>query len=788
MVLKISVRNLVEFLLRSGDLDNRIGQTADKEAMQLGSRIHRKIQKSMGGAYRAEVPLEQTFTYEEFDIKVEGRADGIMEEDVTCIDEIKGVFRNLEHMEEPVEVHLAQAKCYAAMYAASHECESMQVQMTYVHLESEEEKRFRFTYTEEELRTWFQELVDQYYPWAAFKYNWRIRRNASARLAEFPFPYREGQKKVAAGVYKTIEHGRKLFLMAPTGVGKTIATIFPSVKAVGEEHAETIFYLTAKTITRTVAQKAFETLQEQGLKYKVLTITAKEKICFCDETECNPEACPYAKGHFDRVNAAVFDLLTHEDACARETVEAYAQKHRVCPFEMALDLSLWVDAVICDYNYLFDPTAHLRRFFAEGVKGEYIFLIDEAHNLVERGREMYSAHIRKEDFLEIKRKLGDRKPSLAKKLNRCNTTLLNWKRECEDCQILDSLGNLSLQLLNLLGDLEEFMEDLEHGELRKDLLEFYLNLRFFMNIYDVCDENYVIYRELTEEGFFVKLYCVNPARNLSGYLEKGVATIFFSATFLPVDYYRALLSVEEEDYTMYARSPFPVENRCVLLGSDVSSKYTSRGQDTYDAYANYLLKMTEAKTGNYMAFFPSYKFLQEVYDSFVLLCTDSETTVSMTGRTEISTILQKPNMTEAEKEAFLETFEQQPEESRTLLGFCVMGGVFAEGIDLTDDSLIGACIIGTGLPQICNEREIIRQYFDENGKDGFSYAYLYAGMNRVLQAAGRVIRTDTDRGVILLLDHRFRQRTYQNLFPREWESITDTTAETVSEKLFDFWC
>ena len=538
-VVRISVRNLVEFILREGDLDNRQGGTADREAMLLGGRIHRKIQRQMGSGYHAEVPLQMMVPCEKLKIVVEGRADGIIEEkDRIAIDEIKGVLMDLEMVKEPKMVHLAQAKCYACIYAKKRNLDEIGVQMTYCQMETEEVKRFYQTYGCTELEKWFLNLVHQYEKWALFQIEWRKKRNASIRRVEFPFPYREGQKDLVVSVYRSILRKKKLFIQAPTGVGKTIASVFPAVKAVGEGLANQIFYLTAKTITRTVAEKAFLTLKEQGLSYKVITLTAKEKICFCEKTECNPDACIYAKGHFDRVNDAVFDMLTHVDDMSRDQIEAYARKHTVCPFEMALDLSVWMDAVICDYNYVFDPNAHLKRFFGEGAKKEYLFLIDEAHNLVERGRSMYSASLCKEHLLEVRKIVKTEDAKLTKALSGCNEQLLILKRECPGHALYSSVSHLVIRLMNVMSEVERFLEECRKEEIREQVLDLYFEIRDFLSIHEKLDENYMIYTELTEDGgFYVRLFCVNPAVNLSEYLNYGVCTVFFSATLLPIQYY-----------------------------------------------------------------------------------------------------------------------------------------------------------------------------------------------------------------------------------------------------------
>ena len=773
-IIRISVRNLVEFILREGDIDNRKAGLPDKEAMQLGGRIHRKIQRQMGSDYYAEVPLKITVPCEGFAIQIEGRADGIQKTaDGVVVDEIKGVLRELEYIEKPVSVHLAQAKCYGYIYGKQQELDSITVQMTYCQMETEEVKRFQETFSIEELERWFLDIVMQYEKWARFQVEWRQTRDATIKEAEFPYPYREGQRELVTSVYRTILRKKKLFIQAPTGVGKTMATIFPAVKAVGEGLGDKIFYLTAKTITRTVAEQAFQILKKNGLQYKVATLTAKEKICFCEKAECNPDVCPYAKGHFDRVNDAVYEMITTMEEMSRENIETQAKKHSVCPFEMGLDVSLWVDAIICDYNYVFDPNAHLKRFFSEGKKGEYLFLIDEAHNLVERGREMYSAVLYKEEFLQMKKAVRYESVKLTRQLEGCNQMLLEMKRECQTYKEYNSISHFALKLLNVMNGLQKLLEEKEQVD--EEVLEFYFHVRNFLNIYEEVDENYVIYTELEEGGDFkLKLFCVNPAVKLQNFLSQGNSTVFFSATLLPIRYYKKLLSVETDDYAVYAHSPFKEANRLLVLGQDVSTKYTRRGYEMYERFAIYIKNVMQAKPGNYLVFFPSYRFMEEVRETFERYRTE-----------EMCCMMQEQNMNEQDREAFLQEFEAEREGS--LAGFCVMGGIFSEGIDLTKERLIGAMIVGTGLPQVCNEREILKQYFDRHGENGFDYAYLYPGMNKLLQAAGRVIRTEEDKGVIALLDDRFAGRRYLEIFPREWRKLTYCNVKTIGEKVEQFW-
>ncbi len=778
-VIRISVRNLVEFILREGDIDNRTGGGQDPENMQMGSRIHRKIQRQMGSDYQAEVPLKTEIVCDGFTLKIEGRADGLIHtKEQVMVDEIKGVLRELDRVQEPAGIHLAQAKCYASMVAEQEGVDEIGVQMTYCQMETEEVKRFQYSYQSNELKVWFDGVIRQYEKWAKFQIEWRKARNASIKGIEFPFPYRKGQRELAVSVYRTILRKKKLFIQAPTGVGKTISTVFPAVKAVGEELGEKIFYLTAKTITRTVAEQAFETLREQNLKFKVITLTAKEKICFCEETSCNPDDCPYAKGHFDRVNDAVYELLMQEDVMSREVLEAQARKHKVCPFEMALDVSTWVDGVICDYNYVFDPDARLRRFFAEGGAGGYLFLIDEAHNLVERGRQMYSAELCKEDFLAVKKLVKGEAPRFAKRLEACNKILLAMKKECENYKVLDNISHFGIQLMNVLSEADRYLEECVDKEVRETVLDFYFQVRSFLNIYDGLDENYVVYTEYQENGRFVlKLFCVNPAANLQKCLDKGNSAVFFSATLLPIQYYKRLLSTEKDNYAVYIDSSFDTKKRLLMNGVDVSTRYTMRSREMYQRYAIYIFRVVKAKMGNYLIFFPSYRFMEDVYQEFTqLLASDEE---------EMELVIQQKHMDEEERENFLRAFEMEREKS--LIGFGVLGGIFSEGIDLTNEKLIGTLIIGTGLPQVCNEREILKSYFDQKGLYGFDYAYRYPGMNKVLQAAGRVIRTEDDRGVILLLDERFQREKGKEIFPKEWADCERCRLDIVEEKIRLFW-
>lgn len=870
-IIRISVRSLVEFVLRHGDIDKR-HQISPDDAMQEGSRIHRMIQRRMGAEYEAEVPLKISFEEQGYTLILEGRADGIIHhEDKVIIDEIKGTYRDPAKWKEPQPLHLAQAKCYAYIYGLQQKLSEVQIRITYCHIPTEELRYFIQDYSGDELEEWFEDLLASYRKWADYSWQWKRIRQESIQGLEFPFPYRDGQKELVSGVYRTIYHKKKLFLEAPTGVGKTISTVYPAVQAMGQGMADKLFYLTAKTITGTVAEDTLELLRGQGLRMKSVTLTAKEKICFMEETECIPEYCPYAKGHYDRVNEAIYDLLTSKESFSREQIEIYAEKHRVCPFEMCLDMSLFADTVICDYNYLFDPHVYLKRFFSEGSPGNYIFLIDEAHNLLERGREMYSAVLFKEQFPELRKKLkqtilsemsGYRKKSdisgqmtldmtfettdssdyrdmtetddedvdrfgtelteeefeqlektvpagknrgysvlvrqgyadkMLYQAEKCNRQMLVLKRECEQCRIVQEIDSFVQPLMRLQAVLDDYLGEPEEEQvpIREELLDFYFEISHFLEIYELLDENYVKYTQICEDGsFFLKLFCVNPAENLKRCMNRGRSSILFSATFLPIQYYKKLLGGTQEDYEVYAHSVFSPEKRALFIAEDVTSKYTRRSPEEFYNIARYIEEIVKNRHGNYMVFCPSYSFLRSVYEQY---------TEHFSGEGR-ECIIQSEYMSETDREAFLgrfrgnEDFDLQcdidmdiEEEDSILIGFCVLGGIFGEGIDLKNDSLIGAIIVGTGLPQVCCEREILKEFFEEDGESGFDYSYRYPGMNKVLQAAGRVIRTVEDVGIVALLDERFLQFAYQRMFPREWEHFEKVSVDTVAKRVERFW-
>ncbi len=803
--IRISVRDLVEFVLRSGDIDDRRTAGAKKEAMQEGSRLHRKIQKRMGSTYRAEVVMSHTVREEAFIILVEGRADGVIEEpEGVTIDEIKCMYMDITRLEDPLPVHLAQAMCYGYFWCLEKGLSSIGLQLTYCQIETEEIRRFRQEKSFSELEAWFGDVIGRYMKWARYLSGHHQRRQQSLKALDFPYPYREGQRELAVDVYRSIVRGRNLYIQAATGIGKTLSTLFPALKAMGEGYGDKLFYLTAKTMTGRAAVEALDILRRGGLYFSSVVLTAKEKLCFLGKPSCDPVSCPYAKGHFDRVNEAVFTIVCQENAITRDKVVEYARRFMVCPFEFGLDISTWVDGIICDYNYVFDPNVRLKRYFAEGKKGEYLFLIDEAHNLVSRARQMYSAFLVKEDILLVKgivkKALQGRPSRLLRLLDSCNKSMLALKRECPDHQILENADHLILQLMGMFGELEIFMEENPDFGERELVLDFYFQVRDLLWVFEQMGEGYEIYSQMLPDGdFMVRFFCIDPSGLLKACMDQGIGTILFSATFLPIRYYKELLSGEPEGYAVYAGSPFRQEKRLLLVAEDVSSRYSRRTRAGYEKAARYVHEIVKGKQGNYMVFCPSYQYLGELAKvleeerengGFRLLCQESR-------------------MDEEQREAFLAEFsagtegmpfgpakdplektrekEQRPYRRESLVALCVMGGIFGEGIDLKEERLIGVLVIGTGLPMVCTEQDILRGYFDRKGKPGFAYAYLYPGMNKVMQAAGRVIRTMEDEGVIALLDDRFLQADHQALFPKEWSDWRRTDLSRVGEQVAAFW-
>lgn len=770
----LPVRELVEFVLRGGSIDNRFGGV---DRMAEGSRIHRKLQKAAGDGYQAEVPLSLESVWGDLRIKVEGRADGLYtDEEGLVVDEIKTTGAPLEMITEDFNrLHWAQAMCYAYILCTQRGLEAIRVRLTYYQVDTDEIKRFIRGFSAGELTEFYQDLLERYRRWGESRQSWTGIRDASIKATVFPFPqYRPGQRRLAEAVYRTARDGGRLFCEAPTGIGKTISTLFPAVKAIGEGEAEKIFYLTAKTITRQVAENACRVMREEGLRLRTVTLTAKDKICFLEQRNCNPDACPYADGHFDRVNDALWEMLEREDVFTREVVETYACRHRLCPFELALDLTLWSDCIIADYNYVFDPQVYLRRFFSGG-KSPFVFLIDEAHNLVDRAREMYSAGLQKSAFLQLSRTL-DKKDKLRRSLGRINTAMVAMRKECGEAGFLkrkEPYLEFHKQLTRTAADCEEWMQRHPHAPQEEQLLTLYFDILTFLKIVELYDERYITWVQTKGSEVVLRLFCLDPSYLLSKAMERGKASVLFSATLTPLDYFISVLGGDENSKRLTLTSPFPQENLCLLVSDRISTKYKDR-QDSLVPVADQIALTVSGKKGNYLAYFPSYAYLREVYQVF------------QERYPAVATIVQRSGMEEEEREAFLQRF--QADAADTLVGFCVLGGIYAEGIDLRGERLIGTVIVGVGLPQIGPEQDMIRDYYDRRDGRGFDYAYRYPGMNKVLQAAGRVIRDESERGVVVLIDQRFTSSAYRPLLPQHWRHYAAVRdGRMLEERLRRFW-
>lgn len=792
---KISVRGLVEFVYRSGDLDLRF---QGKSKAAEGTRIHQRIQNSQGSDYEKEVFLQKTFEFvDDYDqmpiaLVVSGRADGILSTpEGYIIDEIKSTSDFLEDIDEHTyPLHWAQAKIYGAIFCEEEGLDEIVIQLTYAEFESLSVKRIKVAYDRRTLITFFNETVDSYKKWVIYRKNWQQKRNESLADLTFPFPaYRKGQREMAVSVYNAFKNNQNAFIEAPTGIGKTISSLFPTLKAMNEGLVDKIFYLSAKAITKKVAEDTLGVLHDhsgQALKLKALTLTAKDKICFLDKATCYPEKCSYAKGHFDRCNDALWDLLHDDVILSRTTVETYAQKHHICPYEFSLDVALFSDVIICDYNYAFDPRVYLRRFF-DAPTESFAFLVDEAHNLVDRARTMYSAELHKDKVMAIKNAVKTHDKTLMKQVEGINKMMLEIRKRCDEDGIYvdkDEVSDIYTQLKRRSSILEKWLVKNQGAEIYDLVLDFYFEILTYLRISELYDDGFLFYitEGHTSKTTF-KLFCINPASQLMRFINNSRATVFFSATLSPLDYYQKILSGDENAKKLKLPSPFDPANRLVLFSEDVSVKYKDR-EAALSPICDYLYNMGKSKVGNYMVFLPSYMYLKHVTDLFIAQF-----------ETEFDIIIQEREMDDQDKEVFLSQFEHhnlkrekynQPGDPKSLICFAVLGGVFSEGIDLSGDLLIGVALIGVGLPMMNFENNLIKDYFDVYNRQGFEYAYQYPGINKVMQGAGRVIRSDGDRGVILLLDKRLSERYYRKLLPRDWGHIS-AHKDNSKQIIKNFW-
>lgn len=755
IIIKESVRGIIEYVLKTGSIDDRyMGSTRALE----GTVAHQKLQSSnekVYSNYQKEVKLQEAFEIDNVTLIVDGRADGIIIEDSDIyIEEIKSTMKSLVLIDEDYnELHWAQAKFYAYIYAIQNDIEIINIRLSYFNIETEEVKSFNKSFNKNDLENFVLSIISEYKKWVILKSNLLTERNESIKKLQFPFEsYRKGQKELAVACFNNIKEKAVLFAQAPTGIGKTISTIFPAVKSLGEDRGERIVYLTAKTITRTVAEEAVSRLKDNKLSCRNITLTAKEKICFKDKSSCNPDQCEYALNYYDKVNDVILAMLKDEDSFTREKIEEYARKEKLCPFELSLDLSLWCDLIICDYNYAFDPRARLKRFFEEDVN-KNILLVDEGHNLVDRARNMFSAEIYKERILKSSKLIKGKAPNLYKALNSINKYLIDIRKEVQESESTSIYKNeeykdLYKLLRIFLNECDEYLIKATNTEGYDEIRDLYFEIRAFISISELYSKEYATLVEINKNDVKVKLFCVNPSKNLAKIVKGSYSTTIFSATLTPINYYIDLLGGDDKSYRMKLPSPFKKEN-LKIYGHPLNMRFRQR-ENNIDNVCNLIYKFKGEEVGNYMVFLPSYLYLNQVYSRYIELFGED------------NTICQGEVLTEAEREEFLNNFK----EDTKIIAFCVIGGVFSEGIDLPGRRLIGSVIVGVGFPKISNEGDIIRDYY---GDKGFDYAYIYPGINKVMQAAGRVIRTETDKGRILLIDDRYYTLKYRSLLPKEWE-------------------
>ena len=773
--LKLSVHQLVDFLLRTGDIDTRV---FNRSSMTEGSRIHASYQSIQGSNYLSEYPLQHLFVVDGVEITLQGRADGIIKRKngEYVIDEIKSTVEELEiFRNDNFEWHIGQAKCYAYLFALEQKLDSISVRLTYIKQGKEKEKRIEeYFFLSSELEQFVLSLMEDYLDFYNLIFRHIEEKNKSIEGLSFPFKkYRSGQRELAKYCYAVSKNGGRFFVEAPTGIGKTMSTLFPFIKSSIEDDETKIFYLTAKTSGKEAAYNAVNILKDDGLIANDIVITAKDKICFCKGSACNPDECPYAKGYYNKVQAVLKFALLNESTFDANTIIRLARENEICPFEFELDLSLFCDIIICDYNYMFDPISYMKRYFDEDAS-QHLALIDEAHNLIDRSRDMYSSTIYYQKYLDAKASV--RHSKLAK-LKRAFTRLNKFYREMvedkeQGINVLndypDELHDTLTYFINVCQDINKN----EHKEMTKELLEFYLDLNEFIRISDFYGDKYILYLDVTYPRMDIHLFCLDASSFLAKTMKKVKASTLFSATLQPIQYYIDTLGGNRiDDSYLILPSPFPRENLKVLVAPKVSVKYKNRDK-SYLEVAEFIKSFIRNKVGNYFVYSPSYEYLENLMLYINIHDADLH--------------FQTKDMTEDERTEFLLNFQPNPE--KTHVGFLVLGGAFSEGIDLVNDRLIGAVVIGIGMPRINFESDKIAEYYNQNDLPGRDYAYLNPGMNKVMQAVGRVIRSEKDRGAVLLIDERYLYRQYRNLYKEEWNNYEVVySPEEVEENLLNFF-
>ena len=753
--LRVSVHQLVDFLLRTGDIDNRVFNST---SMQEGSRIHLAYQKQQDNNYLSEVPLSHLFVVEGCEFLLEGRADGIIKKKTGeyIVDEIKSTVEELNKFrDDNIEWHLGQAKCYAYMFMFQEKLNTITVRLTYIRQGEEKERLVEhFTFDRFELEQYVTSLIEDYLVFQNIIFRQQEERNKTIQGLTFPFDkYRSGQRELAKYSYAVAKNGGTFFCEAPTGIGKTMSTLFPFIKALELDDKAKIFYLTAKTSGKDSAYNAVRVLKEKGLFINDIVITAKDKICFCKGKGCNPDECPFAKGYYNKIQGVLKYALMNYSTFDYETIIALAEANEVCPFELELDLSLFNDIVICDYNYMFDPISYMKRYFDEDTS-HFLALVDEAHNLVDRARGMYSSSICYDGFLKARKSFRHVKHAkLKRELSKLNKLFeeLNENYSLGD-HIISDLTQDQYRVLMSFNLVCQDVNKNDHDLITEELLDYYFEVNRFLKIAEFYNSRYVCYIHKEETNVSIHMSCLDASGFIARQLNGVKGSVVFSATLSPIDYYVDSLGGDKKtDPVLVLPSPFPRENLELLVAPKVSTKYKNR-ESSYKEVAEYIKAFVSNKVGNYFIYSPSYEYMENLMKYIDI--------------PDALIFEQSKDMTDMEREDFLLNFLNNP--VVTTLGFLVIGGAFSEGIDLVSDRLIGAVVIGIGMPKINFESDQIALYYKNQGKPGHDYAYLNPGMNKVQQAVGRVIRSENDVGAVLLIDERYMSHQYQDLYKTEW--------------------
>ena len=793
---EVSVGELCRMALKSGDLDRSLFR-ASARRMQEGTALHKLLRESAGLDYTAEVPLCHSETYEGMTYTVSGRADGVIRRDGRVkVEEIKSV-RGSMFYQNPPEVYLAQLACYAHFLCAAEGLDEIDTCLTYIHADSHKLRRFERTVRAEELAGAFAELLARVAPWAVLARERAEEIPDSLRSLPFPYPsLREGQEELIHSCRRAIRHGKRLFAQAPTGIGKTVSALYPAVRAVGEGTCDKIFYLTAKASTAAEAFRAARKLHGSGAQMRTVVLSAKEQVCLCPAFReggrrladcCNAIDCPYAAGYYDRVDNALWELLRGAHGYSRTLLVETAKRHRVCPYELSLDLSECCELIICDYNYVFDPAVCLRRYFGfDAPAGQnYVFLVDEAHNLPDRARDIYSATLSRLACERLYAKLPE-EDELNAPLEELILALRSLRRLCRDTLRRDGEGQecgyyltrppipgLAERVLALHTACEGWLRRMREHPLEGAVRELDDVLREYLAVAEVYDERFLTYAEISGGDSTVRLCCLDPSHLLDLSMRRARASVLFSATLTPTDYFVDVLGGGKGAMQLSLPSPYDPARLCLAAVDGVSTRYEDREKSIRKIVAC-IAATVSGRVGNYIVYFPSYSYMEEVRKAFAR------------RYPAVPLIVQEKGMSPRRRDGFLSQFADDAD--RTRVGFCVLGGSFSEGVDLPGRRLIGTVIVGVGLPGLSDERNILKEYFDGRCERGYDYAYTYPGMNRVLQAAGRVIRREEDEGVVVLIDDRYATPAYQMLFPPHWMHLQYAgNAISLAELVKNFW-